>query len=233
MAAFSQDPSPVLNRQSVFSFECGRCSQCCTNKKIQINPYEVARLAANLKVSTTEFLLSFTTDGVYLAATSNGKCVFLEENGCSVHPDRPLVCRLYPLGRLLTSGGEESFVLSTLHPQCRGTWSKTQTIEEYMTGQGVHEFLNAGGIYRSLLKTLVEALGKEKDFPIPKWSSVKAGADLQVSFPHLLDPDWVLKNMMEPKKVISDPWHKMISHVGAIENWLMNLNIKKEGIYGI
>jgi uncharacterized protein len=219
-----------LNRQSLLSFKCGRCSQCCSEKKIQVNPYEVARLAANLKISTTEFLLSFTSDGVYLAAKSNGKCVFLEENGCSVHPDRPLVCRLYPIGRHLTSDGEESFILSTLHPQCRGTWSKTQTIEEYMTGQGVHEFLNAGGIYRSLLKILVEALAKEKDFPIPKWSSVKAGADLQVSFPQLLDPDWVIDNDdCGEKSAHLDPWEKMMCHVRAVGKWLNNHNNKEAG----
>ena len=32
-----------LNRQSLLSFKCGRCSQCCTSKKIQVNPYEIAK----------------------------------------------------------------------------------------------------------------------------------------------------------------------------------------------
>jgi uncharacterized protein len=218
--------SDGLNRQSSFSFECGRCSQCCTDKKIQVNPYEVARLAANLKISTTEFLLSFTADGVYLAAQKNGRCVFLEENGCAVHPDRPLVCRLYPLGRHLNRGGEESFVYSNLHPQCRGSWSKTQTIEEYITNQGVHEFIKASEFYRSLLKAIIEELGKEKELRLPNWVSVSPGADLQVSFPHLLDPDWVLENIVETKEPVSDPWQKMMLHVRAVENWLMNHNNK-------
>lgn len=211
-----------LNRQSLFSFECDRCSQCCMDKKIQVNPYEIARLAANLQISTSEFLLSFTADGVYLGAKSDGPCVFLEENGCAVHPDRPLVCRLYPLGRRISADGDESFILSSLQPQCRGIWSDTQTIEVYMTGQGVHDFLRAAEIYRSLLKKIVKELGKKKEFFLPEWISVSPGSDLTVSYPPLLDPDWAIGNIMEANIGHTDPWQKMMLHVQIVEEWLNN-----------
>jgi len=224
MKSTSAYPSDGLNRQSSFSFECGRCSHCCADKKIQVNPYEVARLAENFKISTTEFLLSYTADGVYLAATSNGRCVFLEEKGCSVHPDRPLVCRLYPLGRHISADGNETFIFSSLHPQCRGNQSITQTIEEYIAGQGVHNYLKASEIYRAFLKKLVEELGKDKEFPLPKWITVTPGADLQAPFPRLLDPDWVIENVAEKKIAILDPWQKMMLHIRTVEACLLNHN---------
>jgi uncharacterized protein len=231
MLSVLENPSRRLNRQSLFSFECGRCSLCCSFKKIQVNPYEIARLAANLKITTSDVIRSNTSEGVYLKTRDDGQCVFLESGGCSVHPDRPLVCRLYPLGRRLSKHGEESFIYSNLHPECRGTVSYNQTIEEYMTGQGAHEFLYAGENYRTLLKQLVEVLGEEKEFPLPDWISVSPGADMQVSFPRLLDPDWVIENVAEITKEIRDPWQKMKVHIRTIEDWIINRNHKKEWKY--
>ena len=218
-----------LNRQSLLSFKCGRCSQCCTSKKIQVNPYEIARLAANLKTRTTEVIRCQTIQGVYLKNKDDGQCVFLKADGCSVHPDRPLVCRLYPFGRHQTPDGEESFVCSTPHHQCRGNWSNEQTIEEYMTGQDAQEFINAAEFYRTLLKKLVELLGKEKELALPEWITVKPGADLQVSFPRFLDPDWVIENVAEITKTPTDPWQKMLVHVKTIEDWIINHNHRKGG----
>ena len=30
-----------------FSYRCTRCNSCCVDKRIQVNPYEIARLARN------------------------------------------------------------------------------------------------------------------------------------------------------------------------------------------
>jgi Fe-S-cluster containining protein len=94
---------PTLSdpRAEAFGYVCHRCLKCCQHKLIQLNPYEIARLARNRGMTTSEFRSAWTMDGVglYLAQTKSGTCVFLGGDGCTVHPDRPLVCRLYPLGR--------------------------------------------------------------------------------------------------------------------------------------
>ncbi len=51
-----------LDRSAPFGFACNRCLQCCMNKKIQVNPYEIARLAQHLGISTTEFIERFTVE---------------------------------------------------------------------------------------------------------------------------------------------------------------------------
>lgn len=227
----SADLIPGLNRKSLFSFDCGRCSQCCAQKKIQVNPYEVAMLAAKLNITTTEFIRSYTLEGVYLRNRDDGKCVFLGTDGCSVHTDRPLVCRLYPIGRQLSAEGDESFVLASLHPGCKASWSKAQTIEDYMTEQGVHAFIKAAECYRSLLRKAVTKLAEGKQSSLPEWVTVSAGSDLQVSFPKMLDQDWVIENIAKAGKAILDPWQKMMLHVRTIENWLINHNDVKEKMY--
>src|SRR5215470_9862277 len=98
-------------RSEAFDYVCRRCLKCCHHQRIQLNPYELARLARNLGLTTTEFRAAWTEhgDGLALRQTETGACVFLGSEGCTVHPDRPLVCRLYPLGRHVSADGSEAF----------------------------------------------------------------------------------------------------------------------------
>jgi hypothetical protein len=52
-----------LKRTSLFGYTCNRCLACCRHKKIQLNPYEIARLAKNRGLSTTDFIARCTTNG--------------------------------------------------------------------------------------------------------------------------------------------------------------------------
>jgi Fe-S-cluster containining protein len=138
-------------RAEPFGFECSRCSHCCHDKLIQMNPYEIARLAANRGVGTAEFRARFTQDGegLHLARTEDGACVFLGPQGCTVHPDRPLVCRLYPLGRQITASGGERFVHATPHPLSGGTFHTRGTIADFLAAQNVDAFIQAADDYFS------------------------------------------------------------------------------------
>ena len=138
-------------RAEPFGFACSRCSHCCHDKLIQMNPYEIARLAANRGVGTAEFRVRWTQDGegLHLARTEDGACVFLGPQGCSVHPDRPLVCRLYPLGRQITASGGERFVLTTPHPLSGGTFHTRGTIADFLAAQDVDTFIQAADDYFS------------------------------------------------------------------------------------
>lgn len=140
---------PENPRQEAFGYTCARCLRCCHHKRIQLNPYEVARMARQVGVSTTVFRAAFTQEGAghALSQTDAGACVFLGPEGCMVHPDRPLVCRLYPLGREVFSSGEESYVHLTPHPRSEGTPSKDGTIARYLEEQGAAPFMRAADAY--------------------------------------------------------------------------------------
>ena len=121
-------------RASPFAYVCRACNRCCYLKAIQVGPYEVLRLARNRSISTTEFLSTYTeAGGTFLRVRPDGACVFLTEKGCGVHPDRPLVCRLYPLGRLVDAEGRERFADLPPHPETAGLYGGVGTVEDLLT----------------------------------------------------------------------------------------------------
>lgn len=150
-------------RQERFGYVCRRCLRCCHDKKIQINPYEVARLARNRGVTTTEFRARWTVDGhgTVLSQADGGACVFLGPEGCTVHPDRPLVCRLYPLGRHVSVDGEERFTRAKTHPQSDGVFTDAGTIGDYLKEQGAGPFMQAADDYLKWLAAALSSLGSE------------------------------------------------------------------------
>ena len=132
-----------------FGYRCHRCLHCCHDKRIQLNPYEVARLAKNRGVTTTDIRERWTVDGqgVELARTETGACVFLGIDGCTVHADRPLVCRLYPLGRVIEPDGSERFERMEPHPQSRGEFLDRGTIADFLEAQNASPFMRAADEY--------------------------------------------------------------------------------------
>lgn len=137
---------PPLTADSPFSYACTRCSRCCADKFIQVNPYEVARLARSQGMTTTAFRDRFT-DGARLNQDEAGRCVFLGPDGCSVHADRPLVCRLFPLGRIIDEDGDVHFSRPRFEPEAAGRFGSDATIADYVATQGAEPFIAAADAY--------------------------------------------------------------------------------------
>jgi Fe-S-cluster containining protein len=121
-----------------------------------VNPYELARLARNLGTTTTDVIARFTIDGgTALASRADTACVFLGPEGCTVHPDRPLVCRLYPLGRIVQADGTETFVENEPHPQTEGLYGEDGTVGSYIQSQSVAPYIAAADRYYAVLTRLM------------------------------------------------------------------------------
>jgi hypothetical protein len=149
-------------RAEAFSYVCNRCSLCCQGKVIQVNPYEIARLARGLGVSTAEFRERWTEDGAGAHLTRRAEddtCSFLGPQGCTVHPDRPLVCRIYPLGRHVAADGTERWSHLAPHPQTRGVYAKDGTIADYLAAQDAADFMQATDDYAAWLRRAYEVIG--------------------------------------------------------------------------
>ncbi len=151
--------SRIIRRDSTLSFACVRCGRCCHDQAIQLNGYEIARLARGLGLCTAETIARYTTGGgQFLRFDGDGACGLLRAKGCAVHADRPLACRLYPLGRELDETGRESFVPLTPHPLCAGQVeppvtpqvgpAAEATIAHFLEGQGAGPFLLAFDLYQ-------------------------------------------------------------------------------------
>jgi uncharacterized protein len=86
-------------------------------------------------------------DGIYLAQRDNGAYEFLNVQGCTVHPDRPLVCRVYRLGRHVSEDGSERFSRLETHPLSKGEVTSNGTITAYLESQGAGPFMKAADEY--------------------------------------------------------------------------------------
>jgi Fe-S-cluster containining protein len=83
-------------------FECQPgCTECCRQKGfVYLTEDDLKRMAAFIGLSATAFERKY----VYRTARrmrlrvprDGGTCPFLEEGGCSVHPVKPVQCRIFP-----------------------------------------------------------------------------------------------------------------------------------------
>jgi uncharacterized protein len=139
---------------------CNACNRCCHNKAIRVGPYEALRLSRRLGITTTEFFARCTEAGGTVLQTrpDDHGCVFLGPHGCTVHPDRPLACRLYPLARWISPEGAESFGHLTPHPQTAGTYGIAGIVDDFLTGQGLSPYFAMAERYGDLYDRMVSIL---------------------------------------------------------------------------
>ncbi len=131
-----------LRLSSPFSFKCQACGACCHNKAIEVGPYEVERLAARRRLTVEEFRRLFTEkDGATLRNGPDGSCVFLTGGRCGVYSDRPLVCRMFPIGLLRDRQGNARYGTMPLHPDCLGILDADTTVGGYLEDQGAAPYL--------------------------------------------------------------------------------------------
>ena len=128
--------------------DCEGCSDCCKGmgNSIVLDPYDVYRLTRHLNC-TFESLIGeafelTVVDGLIMPALAmigpEEKCSFLNEKGrCSIHPYRPGICRLFPLGRIYE---EDTFSYFLQTKECSKSnrtkvkikkWLDTPNLEQY------------------------------------------------------------------------------------------------------
>jgi uncharacterized protein len=139
---------------------CNACNRCCHNKAIRVGPYEALRLSRRLGISTTEFFTRYTEAGGTVLQTREDDhgCVFLGPSGCTVHPDRPLACRIYPLARWVSPDGDESFGHLDPHPQTAGIYGTRGTVDAFLSSQGLPEYFVMGDRYGELYDRMVAVM---------------------------------------------------------------------------
>jgi Fe-S-cluster containining protein len=133
---------------------------CCHNGQIPLDPYEIARLARNRKISTTEFIDRFLVEGGIVISNNkeNHACAFLGDGVCNVYEDRPLLCRTYPLYRSVRSGREEFIKLIPL-PETKGEYGETGTTRDFLKVHDTDALVEADDKYFALANRIIEVLG--------------------------------------------------------------------------
>ncbi len=174
-----------------FSYTCHRCNRCCRNRRIQVNPYEVMRLARNLSLSTCDVIdRHVDVHTMSLRRREDGTCVFLGPDGCTVHADRPLVCRLYPLGRIVR-GPDETWVVLSPAENSAGVFTRGGSVSAYVRAQGAEPYLRAADAYHAVVEAALRAGrgGEGSHTPIEGRSLLDVDAAIRPSDDSGTDPD--------------------------------------------
>jgi Fe-S-cluster containining protein len=225
-----KDLSYNLTRESSFSYSCNRCKKCCYDKRIRLTPYEILRLARNLKITTKEFISQFTAEGgtILRFRSEDGGCSLLGEEGCTVHGDRPGACRIYPLGGLFQLDGEDMFALVTPHPESLGvygtpaTFKPSDTVASFLDAQGIDAYHRANKRYVELLTRLLSlVITQVNETPTESAVTTCSASEIAAWF----DVDTVVENYCSNKNVPipRDLDAQVELHIRAMEEWAATL----------
>ena len=98
---------------------CNGCSKCCESdmgQSIELTPFDIYQMCRATGKSFDELLTSFLVeismiDGIALPNLQMDKgCGFLKDGRCTIHASRPVICRLFPLGRVYNEKGFDYFL---------------------------------------------------------------------------------------------------------------------------
>lgn len=149
---------PKLSPNSKFRFSCHKglsCfTQCCGDVNIFLTPYDVLRMRRASGFSSEEFLEKYTIPllmedqklpVVLLKMRDDDRksCPFVASEGCTIYEDRPLSCRMYPLGMASSKtkdridGEEFCFIVKDGFPCVGFKEDKEWTVEEWCKEQGI------------------------------------------------------------------------------------------------
>ena len=157
-----------IGLDDVFTFKCRSCGKCCKNREdILLNSRDLYNIATALKITHKQVIDKYCE--TYIGRDSripivrlkprgtNKACPLLVGDRCSVHlinPSlKPIVCALYPLGRVMASeaatkelASENGFdaglcrpneIQYILHPNRCGSLKRKQTVRSWLEGFGI------------------------------------------------------------------------------------------------
>ena len=140
----------ALKPGQTFRFHCTQCGDCCRNREdISLTPYDLFQIAKYLQLRPGEILRRYCTlsidPGTGLPAVTlkpnkrTHACPFLKDNLCSVQPVKPMVCALFPLGRVVklgnpgeATGERDREMFYILQDVSCGTGDEEHTVEEWL-----------------------------------------------------------------------------------------------------
>ncbi len=150
---------------------CEGCHACCTGmgQSILLDPMDAARLTAGLAVDFDTLLggkLELNVvDGIVLPNVrmegEGERCVFLDRDGrCSIHPYRPGLCRLFPLGRYYEEDGFSYFL--QIHECPKKDRTKVK-VKKWIDTPQTAQYENYICRWHFFLKALEEIAGNSQD----------------------------------------------------------------------
>ena len=200
-----------LGIQDKLPLTCSRKGTCCHGKLVLLNPWELAILAREKKITPMEFRDQYCDfGGIRLRFDAEARwrgqqacSQYVVGFGCSVHLGRPLACRLYPLGRQIQSEVIHYMYQGDAFPCLDGcpevSGLPQLSVGEYLKGQQTGNFEKAQDAYLDmvehiadiafelLLDTSLAPSGDKNTLPL--WR--KMGIELPEELTARIGPEWI------------------------------------------
>ena len=145
-----------IKEDAPFTFSCHpgvSCfNQCCQQIDVLLTPFDVVRMKNHLGIRSDEFLKKYAEFHKFkdtdlpllkLKMVDGEACAFLNEKGCTIYEQRPVVCRNYPTGIATKKPDEEAgknsyFIIE--ETMCKGHFEQQKwLVPEYKKNQGATE----------------------------------------------------------------------------------------------
>jgi len=141
----------TIGLDDTFSFKCRGCGKCCKQREdIILSSKDIFRMSKHLNITPDKLILEFCD--TYVGADSripivriaprgvNRVCPFLEGRRCKVHESKPVVCALYPVGRMVkiektTEALDPDLPISAgyiIQPTECGSITRTHTVRSWL-----------------------------------------------------------------------------------------------------
>lgn len=171
--------SHILKEEDCFDFECQRCGGCCTarDEAVVINGVDLFHISKVLDVDINVAIPKYFNINLgpnsglpilTLKERPDGKCIMMAEDGrCSIQSDKPIVCAIFPLGRMYSNEcGFEYFTQPG--DRCPGHGHAKHTLKEWLEQFHISEKDAEAAAWNELLTILapISKLRKEEQYAL-------------------------------------------------------------------
>mgnify|MGYP000425916210 CR=1 FL=1 len=140
----------IVELDDRFEFHCTQCGKCCTNREdILLTPRDLFRAAKELNMAVKDFFSEYCEK--YIGDNSRlpvirlkprgtiRRCSLLENRRCRIHKSKPVICAMFPVGRMVAIDQESGEKKTTylIDPIICGDNSQTRTVRERLLESGV------------------------------------------------------------------------------------------------
>ncbi|BFK89648.1 YkgJ family cysteine cluster protein [Blautia coccoides] len=138
-----------------FKFHCTQCGKCCFNRNkeaILITGKDIFNISKSQGLTPEETVKKYGLASIgrdsrlpIVRLKTVGllqQCVLLKDNKCSIHDSKPVVCAMFPIGRMLnlnpegTDGRKQKIEYLFVNPEC-GDDTETHTAREWLYKFGI------------------------------------------------------------------------------------------------
>ena len=145
-----------LGLDDIFYFKCRGCGKCCKQREdVLLTSRDLYNMAKKLGITIETAIDTYCE--AYIGNSSrmpivrilprgvNNACPFLKDKRCSIHEAKPVICAMYPVGRMLVAEDMEKGISPgapikagyILNPVTCGSIKKKQTVRSWLERFGI------------------------------------------------------------------------------------------------